>query len=425
MSFKDFALTPPMGWNSWDCFGSSVTEAELLANAEYMAKNLKEYGWEYVCCDIQWSQPTAFGHHYKNFTELEMDDFSRLIPATNRFPSAKDGKGFKPIADKIHALGLKFGIHIMRGIPRQAVHRNTPIKASGITARDIAHDFSVCPWNTDMYGIDWRKEGAQEYYDSIIELYASWDVDFIKCDDIANTEFKPHDPYSAEKEIEMLRKAIDKSGRKIVLSLSPGPAPIEHAEHLTKHANMWRMTGDFWDDWNKLYNMFERCQKWQPYVSKGNWPDCDMLPLGMLSCHSKEGARPSNFTLDEQITMLSLWSIFRSPLILGGNLPETDEATLKLITNKEVFEMNKTLNSSSLLFKDDNIICWAGNSDQYTYSAIFNTGEEDAELDYEITKLGLNKNTETKELWTKDIIKSDSLNLTLKKHAALLLRQAK
>ena len=137
--------SPPMGWNSWDCFGAAVNEAQLLKNAEFIRDNLKEYGWEYVVCDIQWYEPKAKNHTYNNFAPLCMDEYSRLIPAPERFPSAKNGAGFKPIADKIHGMGLKFGIHIMRGIPRQAVHYNTPIKKEGVTARDIAKQYSVCP----------------------------------------------------------------------------------------------------------------------------------------------------------------------------------------------------------------------------------------------------------------------------------------
>ena len=246
-----FAPRPPMGWNSWDCYGAAVNEEQLLGNAQYVADNLKEYGWEYITCDIQWYEPKATSNFYNNFTELCMDEYSRLIPAPNRFPSAADGAGFKVIADKIHDMGLKFGIHIMRGIPRQAVHLNTPIKGTDRTAREIASGFSVCAWNTDMYGVR-SCEGAQEYYNSIFELYASWGVDFVKVDDIANTEFKPHDPYSARNEIEMIRKAIDNCGRAIVLSLSPGPAVISEAFHLSQNANMWCMTGDFWDHWSKL-----------------------------------------------------------------------------------------------------------------------------------------------------------------------------
>ena len=145
-----FALKPPMGWNSWDCYGAAVNEEQLLGNAEYVRDNLKDFGWEYIVCDIQWYEPKATSNFYNNFTELCMDEYSRLIPAVNRFPSSADGVGFKAIADKIHDMGLKFGIHIMRGIPRQAVHQNTPLKGTNKTAREIAAGFSLCLWNTDM-----------------------------------------------------------------------------------------------------------------------------------------------------------------------------------------------------------------------------------------------------------------------------------
>ena len=246
MNFKNFAKQPPLGWNSWDCFGAAVTEEQLKANADYMAKYLKPYGWEYIVCDIQWYEPDAVDNDYNNFAPLTMDEYGRLMPAENRFPSAKGGKGFAPIAEYVHSLGLKFGIHIMRGVPRQAAAQNCPIKSSEHTCREIAHHFSVCSWNTDMYGLK-NCDGAQDYYNSIIDMYASWGVDFIKCDDIAVTEFRKWDnPYTADYEIEMIRKAIDRTGRNIVLSLSPGPAMIEHKNHLEKNANMWRLTGDFW-----------------------------------------------------------------------------------------------------------------------------------------------------------------------------------
>ena len=280
------ALTPPMGWNSWDCYGPAVNEEQLLANAEYMEKHLKSYGWKYVVCDIQWSEPRAGqeGWDYIPFAPLTLDEYGRQIPAENRFPSSAGGKGFKPIADKIHDMGLLFGIHIMRGVPRLAVHRQLPVLGTdGITCDRIAHPNSVCKWNSDMYGVDYRKPGAQEYYDSIFALYASWGVDFVKVDDIANLEEYPQNPYGAEKEIEMIRHAIDKSGRDMVLSLSPGPAVIEKAWHMRKFANMWRMTGDFWDNWKSLKAMFERCEVWQRQVSPGCWPDCDMLPFGHIS----------------------------------------------------------------------------------------------------------------------------------------------
>lgn len=175
----------PMGWNSWDCYGASVNEEIVRKNAEYMAKNLKQYGYEYVVVDIQWYEPSAENHEYRPFTDLCVDEYSRVIPAENRFPSSKGGKGFAPLAEYVHSLGLKFGIHIMRGIPRQAVHGNYAILGTDKTAKQIAKTDSICAWNSDMYGVDPEKEGAEEYYESIFKLYAEWGVDFVKCDDIA------------------------------------------------------------------------------------------------------------------------------------------------------------------------------------------------------------------------------------------------
>ena len=300
----------PMGWNSWDCYGAAVTEEIVRKNAEFMAKHLKQYGYEYITVDIQWYEPSATTHEYHPFTELCMDEYSRLLPAVNRFPSSANGKGFAPLAEYVHALGLKFGIHIMRGIPRQAVHQNTKIKGTDKTARDIAKTSSICHWNTDMYGVDPDKDGARAYYDSLFELYASWGVDFIKCDDIARE--LPHE----EKEMIMLSEALHSCRRDMILSLSPGPALIEKAELYKQVANMWRITDDFWDNWDLLYDMFSRAEKWCTHTGAGHFPDADMLPVGPI----KQDYNPdcvTEFTKDEQVTMMTLWSIFRSPLIIG------------------------------------------------------------------------------------------------------------
>lgn len=196
------ALTPPLGWNSWDCYGPAVNEEQLLGNAQYMADHLKAHGWEYVVCDIQWYEPEAGKHHweYNRFAQLCLDENGRAVPDPVRFPSAANGAGFNPIADKIHAMGLKFGIHIMRGVPRLAVHNRMTVKGTEISCHEIAHRSSICAWNTDMYGIDADKPGAQAYYDSIFELYAGWGVDYVKVDDICNVKATPLEEYSARRE---------------------------------------------------------------------------------------------------------------------------------------------------------------------------------------------------------------------------------
>lgn len=407
---RKIAKTAPMGWNSWDCFGAGVNEKQLRENADYMAKNLKQYGWEYIVCDIQWYEPKAKDNDYNNFTELNMDEYGRLLPAENRFPSAKNGAGFKPIADYCHSLGLKFGIHIMRGIPRQAVHANTPIKNSKFTARNVAHHFSVCSWNTDMYGM-YNCQGAQDYYNSIFELYAEWGVDFIKCDDICVTEFRQWDtPYSADYEIEMIRKAIDNCGRDMVLSLSPGPAHIENADHLAKNANMWRMTGDFWDKWDKLHEMFDKCLLWQDKVKVGNYPDCDMLPLGRLSkngtCHGPQN-RMTQFTKPEQLTMMSLWGIFKSPLMFGGNLPENDEWTLSLLTNEEYLKMHKSSSNAHQYLRNEKNnkgeIIWIANGKKCKYAALFNTDDKERKIKLSLADaLMPDEKYEIYDIWNKE-----------------------
>lgn len=424
MKHKHFSPIPPMGWNSWDCYGASVTEEEVIGNAEYMKTHLLPFGWEYVVVDIQWYEPTARSSIYNAFAPLEIDEYSRLQPAVNRFPSSQSGKGFKPLADKIHALGLKFGIHIMRGIPRQAVHENRAILGTSMTARDIAHPNSICPWNTDMYGIDVTKEGAQAYYNSLFNLYAEWEVDFVKVDDIAAS--KLYDTHLEE--IKLIRNAIDQCGREMVLSLSPGPAPIEYAEELSDNANMWRMTDDFWDQWPLLRNMFDRCEEWEKYVSPGNWPDCDMLPLGHIGIRSVDGGgadRWTRFTKAEQRTMMTLWSIFRSPLMFGGELRDNDDWTLSLLTNKEVLSLHKASHSNRLLYKNGSKRIWAANDyDGYTYVALFNIGEQEETVSFSLQQLGYTSAKQVWNVWDHQELGplTDSFTYTLQRHESLLIK---
>lgn len=419
------ALTPPLGWNSWDCYGPAVNEEQLLGNAEYMAKHLKDFGWQYVVCDIQWSEPNAGkeGWDYIPFAPLCLDEYGRQIPAENRFPSSAGGKGFAPIAEKIHAMGLKFGIHIMRGVPRLAVHRQLPVLGTDTTCNRIASSDSVCRWNSDMYGVDFRKPGSQEYYNSIFNLYAQWGVDFVKVDDICNTNMYPHDPYSAEKEIEMIRHAIDQCGRQMVLSLSPGPAVIEKSWHLRKNANMWRITDDFWDQWDLLLHMFERCEVWQRHVSEGCWPDCDMLPLGRIRVTIDGVGEYTHFTHDEQITMMTLWSIFRSPLIMGGEMRDNDDWTLSLLTNEEVLRVQQHGKNAEQVLRSEELVIWKSDAeDGSRYAAFFNLTEQPQEISISLAELELDGSCHVRDLWKKENLDdvADVLSATVSAHGAVL-----
>jgi alpha-galactosidase len=390
------APTPPMGWNSWDCYGPCVREEEVKANADYMAEHLKSHGWQYIVVDIQWYEPNARAQGYNSFAPLEMDSWCRLIPAVNRFPSAANGNGFKPLADYVHSKGLKFGIHIMRGIPRQAVKAKMPVKGTSFTATDIADTNSTCKWITDMYGVNPAKPGAQAYYDSIIQLYTQWGVDYIKCDDMSS-------PYHKE-EVQLLRKALDIYGPNIVLSLSPGPAPVKDAEHLKANANLWRMSGDFWDNWRALKETFGLCQRWMSKGGPGCWPDCDMLPLGRIGIRAERGKdRRTNFTKDEQVTLMTLWSIFKSPLMFGGDMPSCDEWTLSLITNDEVLAVNQHGQNPRQLYRDVNEVVWMSDvpDTKDKYVALFNLNDtQAADVSADFAKMGLTSRCSVKDLWT-------------------------
>ncbi len=389
------ALTPPMGWNSWDCYAANVTEEQLLGNARYMAENLKGYGWEYIVCDIQWSDPAAGTGEgeYIPFTRLTMDAYGRLLPAKERFPS-----GFRAIADEIHSMGLKFGIHIMRGIPRQAAHERLPVYGlKGVTCDKIADPFSICRWNSDMYGVRNIPEG-QAYYDSLFELYASWGVDYVKVDDICNLKAAPDAPYSARHEVEMIAKAIEKCGKQMVLSLSPGPALVEEAWHMSEYANMWRITDDFWDRWDLLKDMFRRCELWQEHVKPGCWPDCDMLPLGRIGIGFRN-PRITRFTKEEQIMLMTLWCMFRSPLMMGGEMRCNDAFTLQLLTNRDVLFLIRHGRDARQLFRNEEEAAWYCKDDEgREYLALFNLSDDERTVSAPV-KVFKSTAKEAKELW--------------------------
>jgi len=385
-NFESWAQTPPMGWNSWDCYGPTVVESEVKANADYMAAHLKASGWEYIVIDIRWyiENDKAHGYNEKDAVFV-MDEYGRLLPSPVRFPSAANGAGFKPIGDYIHSKGLKFGIHIMRGIPKEAVRKNTTVLGTQVKASDIYNTDRLCNWLGDMYTVDYQKLGAQEYYNSLFELYASWGLDFVKLDDLSF-------PYHKE-EIEMIRKAIDKTGRPIVLSTSPGETPLTDATHVMKNANMWRTVGDFWDSWTPLKEHFEVCNRWSPYIGNGHFPDADMLPMGRIGIRAENGDdRMTHFTKEEQYTMMTLFSIFRSPLMYGGDLPSMDPFTLSLLTNKEVLDVSRFSCNNRQLFRNKDLVGWIADDTKSgdKFLALFDAQDQGAIIeDKAVSKSGV------------------------------------
>jgi alpha-galactosidase len=426
-SATSLALTPPMGWNSWDGYGTTIKENEFKANADWFAKHLKPFSWQYVVVDMEWFviNPVAEGNS-KN-SQFSLDRYGRYTPADNRFPSSAEGAGLKPLADYAHSLGLKFGIHILRGIPKKAVEKNLPIAGSSYHAADAADTSDTCPWNPDNYGLDSRKPAAQAYYDSIARLYAEWEVDLLKVDCIASH------PYKGD-EIRMISEALRKTGRPIVFSLSPGAAPLDKVDEMRQYANMWRISDDVWDLWHStvpyprgLADQFANVAKWAGLALPGHWPDADMLPLGRLGPAPGWGtARGTKLSRDEQRTLVTLWCIFPSPLMIGGDLPSADDWTLSLLTNPEVLAVDQHSAGNHPVISTEKTVAWLAQSTlgDNKYLAIFNISESSETLRYDWKDLGLTGKTyKLRDLWDhKDLDAASAMTVTLQPHGSVLYR---
>lgn len=420
--FKEWALTPPMGWNSWDCYGPTVEEHEVKANSDYMAKNLKKYGWEYIVVDIRWFVENDKAGGYNQTDPIYvLDEYGRYLPALNRFPSATNGAGFKRLADYIHSQGLKFGIHIMRGVPKEAVVRKLPIKGTnGITADQIYSTELQCEWLRDNYTIVANKPGAQEYYNSIMDLYASWGVDFIKIDDLSR-------PYH-QAEIELIRKAIDQTNRPIVLSTSPGETPINKGYHVKEHANMWRMVDDVWDTWGHLTHLMQVAQGWYSYISPGTWPDCDMIPLGRISVRGERGEdRMTRLTKNEQYSLMTFFTILRSPLMFGGDMPSNNAFTFSLLTNEEVLKMHRESTDVRQVYQTNGKLAITSRNPKTgdIYLALFNIQDNKSDtVGVSFADIGIKNNSYIEDLWSGEKLGVfiDSFSRTLSPHSSGLYK---
>lgn len=416
--------TPPMGWNSWDCYGTTVTEAEVLANAEFMAEHMRAHGWDTVVVDIAWYDPTARAHGYNADAPLTLDAYGRPMPAPNRFPSAADGAGFAPLAGAVHDMGLRFGVHIMRGVPRPAVHADLPVHGTSYTAAQIADTAAVCEWNPDNYGLNHDHPGTQAYYDSFIAQLADWGVDFIKADDMLW-------PYRAP-DIEALALAIRRSGRDIELSLSPGrDLSLVHGVHLRQNATMWRVSDDLWDRWEDVLDQFGRLARWAPHSGPGGWADADMIPLGRIGIRAERGEdRHSRLTPAEQQTLMSLWVIARSPLMVGADLPTSPPETIELLTNDRVLEVLRQGRSPREILRERDLVIWRSESavGGHVYAGIFHLGDEPARVRLPGYQLGADGTEEVVELWSGTNQSWDDdgdLTLALDAHGSALLRLAR
>ena len=435
VNFDSLVLTPPMGWSSWDCLGMQSTEKDIKAVADYMAEHLKEYGWKIVNIDGGWYHPLELQTVNSNMKNppQNMDKYGRLMPDTVKFPSAKGGVGLKTLAEYVHSKGLKLGIHAMRGIPWNAVVKNTAIKGTSYHAADIVNHKDTCSWSQIMKGVDMEKAGSQEYYNSIFELYAEWGVDYTKVDDVSV-------PYRLP-EIEGVHKAILNSKAPIILSLSPGPTPINQWTHAAKNAHLWRISKDFWDNWKLLKGQFNICNKWDSIYTPGHWPDADMLPIGKLrknggddfialqleSSLDKISNEYSRFTDLEKYTLMTLWCIFRSPLMVGGYLPENDSVTYKILTNEEVIAVNQKSQNNHEIRNEKGIIIWIADQSETNakYVALFNTNDgKPIKISISWKEIGMQGELNVRNLWIKKNLGKfkDGFSANIEAHGCLLIQ---
>lgn len=364
------AQTPPMGWNSFDSYGVYLHEQAAFANLEAMAEKLLPYGYEYFVIDNGWfgeytlQEGTIFPAE-KHAHDIRIDECGYFLPSEVYFPN-----GLKPIAERCHELGLKFGVHLMRGIPRKAYKMDLPIKGTRYTARDIAdtNPEENCKWCHYCYAVDTSKPGAQEWYDGLIEHIASMGVDMIKYDDIV----------AHPDEVEAVAKAIAKTGRPILLSLSPGGKVDPEAIDFFKMGNMLRVTPDVWDEQKYIDLCFEAWRKWQGKEQPGFWIDMDMIPFGQLqlmSPPSSDGAKTamdkgdialagkgvnrwSQLSKPQMETFITMRALAASPLMMGGDLPTLDEFSLKLITDPDMLACNQNGVMGSLVDEQDGVEIW-------------------------------------------------------------------
>jgi alpha-galactosidase len=420
MSGATLAPTPPMGWNSYDSFGASVTEQDMLEQGDAVRALLQPFGWNHVVIDYRW---------YEGGQPIDAN--GRYLPNTGKYPSATGSMGFRSLADQIHAKGLKFGIHIMRGVPRKSYDANLPIAGSSYTTRQAGNPNDPCPWDQHMWGASGDAAAVQAWYDALMDQYASWGVDFIKIDDMLNNSTRRYH----QAEADAIHRAVGKTGRSIMLSFSPGPDDpswlTSSVGNLNTNASMWRVVNDFWD-FNALTDLpgvFRAASTWQAVTGlvPGHWPDLDMLPLGYLGPRNEwHASGQTTFTRNEQVSIMTLWSMLPSPLMYGGNPAHlsSDAWTLALLTNEEVLAVNQdvlaergrrtAMGSNEMWVRDL--------SGGRKAVAFFNRGAQDAMMSASFTQIGVTGMQVIRDLWRRmDVTATnDTLTASVPGRGALL-----
>ncbi len=355
-SISEIAPTPPLGYNSYDSYLNFLNEEQAKSLLDIMAKKYKPFGYKYFVIDDGWYDNVEFykGTKFpKKVLGVSIDKYGLPNSSKMFFPH-----GIKALADYAHGKGLKFGVWIIRGIPRIAVEKNLPIKGTKYTARDIVDRTSTCSWRNYNYGVDMSKPGAQDYYNSLINKLVSWGVDFVKVDDMV--------PYP--KEIDAISKAIKNSGSKIVFSLSPGDVHFDADLSYYRKANMLRITIDVWDNQASINNGFRAWKRFDGFEGNGFWLDLDMIPFGRLTAvtpdslekiiPAEKNSRLSLFSKDQMKTFITQRALAASPLFIGGDLLTMNDYSYSLLTNKDMLACDQNGVMGVNIYSNESVDVW-------------------------------------------------------------------
>ena len=302
---EEIALTPPMGWNHYNIYGTRITQEQVLTQAKAMASTgLINYGWSYMNIDDGWQGKRGGKNH-------------AILPDSTRFPD------MQALVDEVHALGLKIGTYSTPWVESYG-HRvgGSAMNPEGTferTKENIARNKKLLP-----YAI-----GDYHFYANDAKQFAEWGFDYLKYD------WNPIE-LSETKEMYDLLKA---SGRDIVYSLS-NSTPFATIADISKVSNAWRTGGDIKDNWKSLKSRIFTQDKWAPYARPGHWNDPDMMIVGVVGWNAAE-KWPTKLTPDEQYTHMTAWCLMSVPLLLGNDISKLDAFTLSLLTNDEVIAVNQ------------------------------------------------------------------------------------
>jgi alpha-galactosidase len=338
---EDIALTPPMGWNSWNIYASSLRQDLVLANAKAMVSSgLINHGWAYMNIDDVWQGKRG-------------GEFNGIMPDVKTFPDMQS------LVDSIHSLGLKAGIYSTPWVESYGGHiggsATNPEGNFTHTKEKVARNHKLLPYAIGNY----------VFVDNDVKQFTKWGFDYLKYD---------WNPIELP-ETKLMFDALRHSGRDVVLSLS-NSTPFNSIAELSKVSNCWRTGGDIRDTWGSLKPRLFSQDKWAPYESPGHWNDPDMMVVGYVGWGSKP--RPTLLTPDEQYTHMSAWCLMSVPLLLGCDLTKLDAFTLSLLTNDEVIAINQ-----DVLGKQATVISKQGDCgilakdlfDGSKAAGLFNTGD--------------------------------------------------